>query len=271
MVCGAAALMAIAMVAQTVRLQLLAARRTALTQKLFDVDGPSSRDPPRDAWDHAGKVRRRGKEREEVWREGEIERKRGWRNKGRERARERGEKRYGGRRNAITRAAAAMCARACAVPLCDGVHDARALQGTAAWMESQKPVQVLSQKKHARGRRDRIFDSMLRHAPREVSEVLEIPMAKVQVLERQVAKKMAREFKTERKAQQMHAVHRGMLKGFGSMMLAAKVNVTDMSVCEGKYKGCDALAENILAVAASISENCAALYFNEKQYYKCEV
>ena len=67
-VCGAAALMAIAMVAQTVRLQLLAARRTALTQKLFDVDGPSSRDPPREAWDHAGKVRR---ERErEGWMEG---------------------------------------------------------------------------------------------------------------------------------------------------------------------------------------------------------
>ncbi len=160
---------------------------------------------------------------------------------------------------------------ACAVPICDGVHDARALQGTTAWMESQKPVQVLSQKKHARGRRDRIFDAMLRHAPREVSEVLDIPMAKVQVLERQVAKKIAREFRTERKAQQMHAVHRGMLKGLGSMMLAEKLNVTDMSVCEGKYKGCDALAENILAVAASISENCAALYFNEKQYYKCEV
>jgi hypothetical protein len=64
-VCGAAALMAITMVAQTVRLQLLAARRTALTQKLFDVDGPSSRDPPREAWDHAGKVRNKGRESEE--------------------------------------------------------------------------------------------------------------------------------------------------------------------------------------------------------------
>ena len=54
------------------------------------------------------------------------------------------------------------------------------------------------------------------------------------------------------------------------MMLAEAVNVTDMSVCEGKYKGCDALAENIIEVAKSINENCATLYFNEKEYYKCE-
>ena len=87
------------------------------------------------------------------------------------------------------------------------------VQGTAAWMEGRKPMQVLSQKKHTRGRRDRMFDAMLRHAPREVSDVLGIPMAKVQVLERKVAKRMVRQFKAERKAQQMHAVHRGMLKG----------------------------------------------------------
>ena len=43
-----------------------------------------------------------------------------------------------------------------------------------------------------------------------------------------------------------------------------------MTGCEGKYKGCDVLAENILEVAKSISQNCATLYFDEKAYYKCE-
>ena len=143
-------------------------------------------------------------------------------------------------------------------------------KGTAEWMEDKKPVQVLSQKAHSRGRRDRFFDAMIRHAPREVSEVLDIPMAKVQKLEHRVAKKMVREFKTERKARAMHAVHRGMLKGMGSMMLAEAINVTDMSECGGKYKKCDALAENILEVAKAINANCATLYFNEKAYYKCE-
>jgi len=100
--------------------------------------------------------------------------------------------------------------------------------------------------------------------------VLDIPMAKVQKLEHRVAKKMVREFKAERKARAMHAVHRGMLKGLGSMMLADAINVTDMSECGGKYKKCDALAENILEVAKSINSNCATLYFNEKEYYKCE-
>jgi hypothetical protein len=64
-------------------------------------------------------------------------------------------------------------------------------------------LQVLSQKAHSRGRRDRFFDAMMRHAPREVSEVLDIPMAKVHTLEPRVAKKMARELKTERKARAM--------------------------------------------------------------------
>jgi hypothetical protein len=64
-------------------------------------------------------------------------------------------------------------------------------------------LQVLSQKAHSRGRRDRFFDAMMRHAPREVSEVLDIPMAKVHTLEHRVAKKMARELKTERKARAM--------------------------------------------------------------------
>ena len=191
---AAAAAAALALVALTVSSQL---RTNALAQKLFDVDGPSPRDPPRSAWDKGGK-------------------------------------------------------------------------GTSAWMENKKPVQVLSQKAHSRGRRDRFFDAMIRHAPREVSQVLDIPMAKVQIIEHKVAKKMVREFKAERKARAMHAVHRGMLKGMGSMMLADAVNVTDMSVCEGKFKGCDALAENILEVAKSISTNCATLYFNEKEYYKCE-
>ena len=86
-------------------------------------------------------------------------------------------------------------------------------------------MQVLSQKKQALGRRDRIEgdridDAMLPHAPREVSEVLDFPTAKVLVLERQVAKKMARKLQTEhlehlehleRKAQLMHAVHRSIL------------------------------------------------------------
>lgn len=78
------------------------------------------------------------------------------------------------------------------------------------------------------------------------------------------------QYKAEKSARQMHAVHRGMLKGLGSIMLADAVNVTDMSVCEGKYKGCDSLAENILEVAKSINDKCAVLYFNEKEYYKCE-
>ena len=86
MVCGAAAMIAVAMVAHTVRLKFLAARRTALTQKLFDVDGPSARDPPRAAWDHAGKVLREREREGEKWREREREREI-------EREREGGEKR----------------------------------------------------------------------------------------------------------------------------------------------------------------------------------
>jgi len=192
-----AAAMAVALVALTVTAQLRSSsNRFVLTQKLFDVDGPSARDPSRAAWDKGGK-------------------------------------------------------------------------GTSAWMEQKQPLNVLSQKAHTRGRKDRFFDAMIRHAPREVSQVLGIPMAKVQKLQHKVAKKMAREFKTEKTAREMHAVHRGMLKGFGSIMLA-DVNVTDMSNCTGVYKGCDALAENILEVAKSISENCAILYFNAKEYYKCE-
>jgi hypothetical protein len=54
------------------------------------------------------------------------------------------------------------------------------------------------------------------------------------------------------------------------MINLGSINITDMTGCEGKYKGCDVLAENILEVAKSISQNCATLYFDEKAYYKCE-
>ena len=49
--------MAVALVALTVSAQLRASRRPALMQKLFDLDGPSARDPKKTAWDQAGKVR----------------------------------------------------------------------------------------------------------------------------------------------------------------------------------------------------------------------
>jgi hypothetical protein len=106
-VCGAAAMIAVAMVAHTVRLKFLAARRTALTQKLFDVDGPSARDPPRAAWDHAGKVLREREREGEKWREREREREIE-REKERKKQREREGERRGRKemRNAITRAAA---------------------------------------------------------------------------------------------------------------------------------------------------------------------
>jgi hypothetical protein len=86
-------------------------------------------------------------------------------------------------------------------------------------MENKHAPTVLSQKAHSRGRQDRIFDSLIRNAPREVSEVLHIPMAHVQKLEQKVAKDMVHRFNQEKKAQQMHSVHRGMLKGQGGMML----------------------------------------------------
>lgn len=86
-------------------------------------------------------------------------------------------------------------------------------------MENKHAPTVLSQKAHSRGREDRIFDSLIRNAPREVSEVLHIPMAHVQKLEQKVAKDMVHRFNQEKKAQQMHSVHRGMLKGQGGMML----------------------------------------------------
>ena len=93
------------------------------------------------------------------------------------------------------------------------------MQGSAHWMENKHAPTVLSQKAHSRGREDRIFDSLIRNAPREVSEVLHIPMAHVQKLEQKVAKDMVHRFNQEKKAQQMHSVHRGMLKGQGGMML----------------------------------------------------
>ena len=52
---GAAAAMAVALVALTVSAHWR--RETMLTQKLFDVDGPSVRDPSKAAWDKGGKVR----------------------------------------------------------------------------------------------------------------------------------------------------------------------------------------------------------------------
>ena len=54
---GAAVAMAVALVALTVSAHVR--RSTVLTQKLFDVDGPSVRDPSRAAWDSAGKVCRK--------------------------------------------------------------------------------------------------------------------------------------------------------------------------------------------------------------------
>ena len=185
----AAVLVGVAIIAHVRR---AGSRRAALVQALFDLDGPSPRDPPKAAWARAG-------------------------------------------------------------------------EGTAAKME-----RATSHRKHSRGRQDRMWDSLIRHAPREVSTALAIPMAKVQKLERKVAKELARRDKRNRQVQHIHAVHRGLLKGGGSSMLAAAVNVTDMTTCEGKYLGCDALAENIIEVAKSINQNCASLYFDEKAYYKCE-
>jgi hypothetical protein len=151
-------------------------------------------------------------------------------------------------------------------------------QGTASWMENKQPTHLLSQKAHHRGRRDRMWDSLVRHAPREVSKALDIPMAKVFKLERKAVKSLVHQreaekllHQAEKKARVMHAVHRGMLKGQGSMMLAAaNSSMADMTPCMGQYKKCEPLAENILEVAKAINQECATLYFEEKAYYKCE-
>ncbi|EKX31541.1 hypothetical protein GUITHDRAFT_122267 [Guillardia theta CCMP2712] len=131
---------------------------------------------------------------------------------------------------------------------------AREGKGTSAWMEQHKRKVVV---KHQRGRQDRPFDSILRNVPRQVSVALDIPMLRVQQLEKQAAKKVAK----ASKAQLLHSLHRIML---------AEANITDMSVCKGKWQGCEPLAKNILAVASEISSTCSSLYFNEQEYYKCE-
>ena len=53
-----AAAMAVALLALTLTAQQRSSsNRFVLMQKLYDVDGPSARDPARAAWDTAGKVR----------------------------------------------------------------------------------------------------------------------------------------------------------------------------------------------------------------------
>ena len=54
---GAVAALGAALVAMMITTQLRTANgRMALTQQLFDVDGPSRRDPSKAAWNKAGEV-----------------------------------------------------------------------------------------------------------------------------------------------------------------------------------------------------------------------
>eukprot|EP00282_Hemiselmis_andersenii_P041458 CAMPEP_0172060872 /NCGR_PEP_ID=MMETSP1043-20130122/8186_1 /TAXON_ID=464988 /ORGANISM="Hemiselmis andersenii, Strain CCMP441" /LENGTH=237 /DNA_ID=CAMNT_0012720647 /DNA_START=13 /DNA_END=722 /DNA_ORIENTATION=- len=114
-----------------------------------------------------------------------------------------------------------------------------------AFTTQHTPALVLLSEPHA-------HDRLVRNAPEEVSAMLDIPLARVEAMDRRI------EARTQ--SQLKHGVH--------AMMLAA--NVTDMSTCHGKSKGCEPLAKNILAVAAEIEKECADKYFDTPAFEQCE-